>query len=150
MGGALGGGLGVYLNDGAGNLGRGDTEAPVITLSGQASVFIESGQNYIDSGATAMDNIDGDIPLPLITVVNTVNTRSVGTYTVTYSVSDFAGNAAATVTRSVRVDPGSGGGGGSVSYWTVVALMGWLFISMIGSARRRVVRLHSVNRNKGN
>jgi hypothetical protein len=151
MGGALGGGLGVYLNDGAGNLGRGDTELPVITLSGQASVSIERGQAYIDSGASATDNIDGDISNS-IAVANTVNTQSVGTYTVTYSVSDFAGNAAATVTRSVRVDPSakSGGGGGSVSYWTVFALMGWFFISMIGSAKRRTVRLHSVNRNKGN
>jgi hypothetical protein len=149
VGGALGGGLGVYLNDGAGNLGRGDTELPVITLSGQASVSIESGKNYIDSGATATDNIDGDISSS-IAVANTVNTGKVGTYTVTYSVSDFAGNAAATVTRSVRVDPGTGGGGGSLSYWTVFALMGWFFISMIGSARRRVVCLHSVNRNKGN
>ena len=151
VGGALGGGLGVYLNDGAGNLGRGDTEAPVITLSGQASVSIESGQTYIDSGATAMDNIDGNISTT-IAVANAVNTRSVGTYTVTYSVSDFAGNAAATVTRTVSVTPsaGSGGGGGSVSYWTVAALMTWFFISVLGSAKRRAVRLRPVNRNKGN
>jgi hypothetical protein len=151
MGGALRGGVAVYLNDGEGNLGRGDTEVPVITLSGQASVSIESGQNYVDSGATAIDNIDGNISTS-ISVVNTVNTRSVGTYTVTYNVSDFAGNAAATVTRTVRVDPAanSGGGGGSVSYWTVLAMMTWFFISVIGSAKRRAVRLHSVNRNKRN
>lgn len=150
MGGALGGGLGVYLNDGDGNLGRGDTEAPVITLSGLASVSIESGQSYVDSGATAVDNIDGDISTS-IAVANTVNTRSVGTYTVTYSVSDFAGNAAASVTRTVSVTPsaGSGGGGGSVSYWTVLALMGWFFISVFGSTKRRAVRSRSVDRNKG-
>nr|NIS90334.1 DUF5011 domain-containing protein [Woeseiaceae bacterium] len=122
--GALGGGLAVYLNDGAGNLGRGDTEAPVITLSGSANVVIESGQRYVDAGASATDNIDGDISGSIV-VVNTVNTATVGTYTVTYNVTDFAGNAADTMTRSVRVDPaaGSGGGGGSVSYWTVFALL---------------------------
>jgi hypothetical protein len=124
MGGALGGGLAVYLNDGAGNLGRGDTEAPVITLSGSATVVIESGERYIDSGATAADNIDGDISSSIV-VSNPVNTSTVGTYTVTYNVSDFAGNPAVQVTRSVRVDPaaGSGGGGGSTSYWTLLALL---------------------------
>jgi len=109
---------------------------------------IESGQTYIDSGATAADNIDGDIS-GSIAVANTVNTRSVGTYTVTYNVSDFAGNAAATVTRTVRVDPsaGSGGGGGSVSYWTVAALMAWFIVSIIGRTQRRTVRLHKDKRN---
>jgi hypothetical protein len=137
MGGALGGGLGVYLNDGSGNLGRGDTEAPVITLSGSSSVIIESGQRYVDSGATATDNIDGDISNSIV-VSNPVNTSTVGTYTVTYNVTDFAGNAAVQVTRSVRVDPaaGSGGGGGSVSYWTLLALL--LLCTAMAIRNRRV------------
>jgi hypothetical protein len=145
MGGALGGGLGVYLNDGAGNLGRGDTVAPVITLTGSSSVAIESGQNYVDSGATAMDNIGGDISTS-INVASTVDTSRVGSYTVTYNVSDFAGNAAATVTRTVRVDPAanSGGGGGSVSYWSVAVLFAWFLVVVIGrTQQRRVVRLHT-------
>ncbi|MDJ0906252.1 MAG: FG-GAP-like repeat-containing protein [Woeseiaceae bacterium] len=124
MGGALGGGLAVYLNDGAGNLGRGDTEVPVITLLGSTSVVIESGDRYIDAGATASDNIDGDIT-SAIRVTGSVNTASVGTYTLTYDVSDFAGNAAVSVSRSVRVDPSAGsggGGGGSLSPWTLLAL----------------------------
>jgi hypothetical protein len=139
MGGALGGGLAVYLNDGAGNLGRGDTEAPVITLSGQSSVVIESGQRYIDSGAIATDNIDGDISRSIV-VNNPVNTASVGTYTVTYNVTDFAGNVATQVTRTVRVDPaaGSGGGGGSVSYWTMLAL--FLMYMAMAIRNRRVLK----------
>jgi hypothetical protein len=139
MGGALSGGVAVYLNDGSGSLGRGDTEPPVITLSGLANVRIESGEVYRDSGATATDNIDGDITAE-INVVNNVNTARVGTYTVTYNVTDFAGNAAETVTRTVAVDPAanSGGGGGSLSLWTVLALLG-----LVGAAanRRRRVRL---------
>ena len=137
MGGALGGGLAVYLNDGSGNLGRGDTEAPVITLSGSATVVIESGERYIDSGATATDNIDGDITRSIV-VNNPVNTSTVGTYTVTYNVTDFAGNAAVQVTRSVRVDPaaGSGGGGGSLSYWTMLAL--FLLCTAMAIRNRRV------------
>jgi hypothetical protein len=137
MGGALAGGLAVYLNDGAGNLGRGDTEPPVITLRGSTSVVIESGQPYVDSGATATDNIDGDISAQVVNTASSVNTATVGTYTVTYNVTDFAGNAAATVTRSVRVDPAanSGGGGGSVSYWAVLALLGWFMVVAIRNRR---------------
>ncbi len=132
MGGALGGGLAVYLNDGAGNLGRGDTEPPVLTLLGSASVVIESGDRYIDAGATASDNIDGDIS-NAIRVTGSVNTASVGNYTLTYDVTDFAGNTAVSVTRSVRVDPSAGsggGGGGSLSYLTVLALLGALLVAV--------------------
>ncbi|MBT8107815.1 MAG: VCBS repeat-containing protein, partial [Gammaproteobacteria bacterium] len=134
LGGALGGGLAVYLNDGVGNLGRGDTEPPVITLLGQSSVVIESRQNYIDAGATAADNIDGNIS-NAIRVTGSVNTSTVGTYVLTYDVTDFAGNTAASVTRTVRVDPaaGSGGGGGSLSHWTVLAL----FLSLLVAVYRR-------------
>ena len=135
MGGALGGGLAVYLNDGVGNLGRGDTEPPVISLLGSSSVVIESGESYVDSGATAADNIDGDIS-NAIRVTGAVNTASVGTYTLTYDVSDFAGNAAVSVTRTVRVDPSAGsggGGGGSLSHWTLLALL----LSLLVAVHRR-------------
>jgi hypothetical protein len=132
LGGALGGGLAVYLNDGAGNLGRGDTEPPVISLLGSSSVVIESGERYVDAGASATDNIDGDIS-SAIRVTGAVNTASVGTYTLTYDVSDFAGNAATPVTRTVRVDPSAssgGGGGGSLSYLTLLALFFALLVAV--------------------
>jgi hypothetical protein len=92
-----------------------------------------------------MDNIGGDISTS-INVASTVDTSRVGSYTVTYNVSDFAGNAAATVTRTVRVDPAanSGGGGGSVSYWSVAVLFAWFLVVVIGrTQQRRVVRLHT-------
>ena len=79
-----------------------DSIAPVITLLGDATVSIEVGDTYIDAGATAKDNYDGDITSNIVTVSN-VDTAIVGSYTVTYDVSDANGNAAITVTRTVNV-----------------------------------------------
>ena len=79
-------------------------EAPVITLLGETEVSLELGSTYTDTGATAVDNIDGDITAN-IAVVSTVDVNTVGTYTVTYNVSDAAGNAAIQVTRTVTITP---------------------------------------------
>ena len=80
-----------------------DSIASVITLLGDATVSIEVGDTYIDAGATAKDNYDGDITSNIVTVSN-VDTAIVGSYTVTYDVSDANENAAATVTRTVNVE----------------------------------------------
>jgi hypothetical protein len=79
-----------------------DTTVPVISLQGINPVNVPLGSSYSDAGATATDNIDGDITGNIVTV-NPVNTSLVGTYTVTYNVSDSSGNAATEVTRSVTV-----------------------------------------------
>jgi hypothetical protein len=81
-----------------------DVASPVITLLGTTPVNIELGSIYSDAGATAFDNLDGDITTS-ITTISTVNTNVVGTYTVTYTVSDTAGNAATPVVRTVNVTP---------------------------------------------
>ena len=79
-----------------------DRTVPVITLTGDASVSLNVGATYSDAGATAEDNIDGTITSS-ITTVNSVNVATAGTYTVTYDVTDAAGNSAVQVTRSVTV-----------------------------------------------
>jgi len=79
-----------------------DTTPPVITLLGANPVNIEVGSTYTDAGATASDNIDGDITASIVTV-STVNTDLAGIYSVTYNVSDAAGNPAAEVSRTVNV-----------------------------------------------
>ena len=79
-----------------------DTTVPVITLLGEDPVTIEVGDTYLDAGATATDNFDGDLTSSIVTV-STVNTAIVGVYSVTYNVSDTNGNAAAEVTRTVTV-----------------------------------------------
>ena len=82
-----------------------DTTPPTITLNGANSITVEAGNQYSyysDPGATASDNHDGDIT-SRITVVSNVNLAALGTYTVTYNVSDSSGNPAAQVTRTVTV-----------------------------------------------
>jgi hypothetical protein len=79
-----------------------DTIPPVITLDGDNPMNVEAGSDYADPGATAYDNIDGDLT-PYVTIINNVNTAAVGTYTVTYFVSDAAGNAAVKAVRAVIV-----------------------------------------------
>ena len=76
--------------------------APVITLLGDAEVSLELGSTYTDAGAAAADNIDGDITSSIV-MVNPVDVNSVGTYTVTYNVSDAADNAAVQVARLVNI-----------------------------------------------
>ena len=81
-----------------------DQTAPVISLVGITPFSLEQGDSYTDAGATASDNVDGDITAS-ITTTSTVNTAVVGNYTVTYSISDAAGNAAVAVVRDVTVTP---------------------------------------------
>ena len=79
-----------------------DTTTPVITLIGDSQVNIEVGSTYTDAGATATDNYDGDLSSQIF-VVNNVDVNMLGSYTVTYSVSDSSSNAATVVTRTVNV-----------------------------------------------
>jgi len=79
-----------------------DTTSPVITLIGNTTESIEQNTTYTDAGATATDDTDGDITAN-ITTVNGVDTTTVGSYTVTYNVTDQAGNQATEVTRTVTV-----------------------------------------------
>ncbi|WP_299332600.1 immunoglobulin-like domain-containing protein [uncultured Psychroserpens sp.] len=80
-----------------------DTEAPVITLNGASTVNLNPGDTYTELGATATDNVDGDISGNIVIAGDTVNTNVLGTYVVSYNVSDAAGNAAVQVTRTVIV-----------------------------------------------
>ncbi|MDL5503049.1 MAG: DUF5011 domain-containing protein, partial [Candidatus Methanoperedens sp.] len=79
-----------------------DTVAPVITVLGSNPVTVEAGSSYTDAGATASDDVDGNITSSIITV-NPVNAAVVGTYTVTYNVKDSSNNNADQKTRTVNV-----------------------------------------------
>ena len=86
-----------------------DTSAPLITLVGEATVTLAVGSTYIEPGATATDDQDDDAALTEAIVIDSsdVDTSVEGTYTVTYNVSDSAGNAAPEVARTVIVtEPG--------------------------------------------
>ncbi len=84
------------------NVGGGDTVKPVITLLGSPTAIIAVGTAYTDAGATASDNVDGDITSKIVKT-GTVTTTTAGTYTLTYNVTDAAANAATQVTRTVTV-----------------------------------------------
>lgn len=80
-----------------------DTEAPVITLNGSATIDVGLGGTYSELGATAVDNVDGDISANIVIGGDTVDTNTLGAYVLTYNVSDAAGNDAVEVTRTVNV-----------------------------------------------
>ena len=81
-----------------------DTTAPVITLVGDDPVAITVGDAYVDAGATATDDVDGDITANIVVGGDTVDVNTAGQYIITYNVSDAAGNAATEVTRTVNVN----------------------------------------------
>ena len=86
-----------------------DTTPPVITITGSSSISLNVGDSYTEAGATATDNIDGNLTSSIITS-GTVDTATAGTYTITYSVSDAAGNstsASRTVIVASNATPGT-------------------------------------------
>ncbi|MFW2340598.1 MAG: immunoglobulin-like domain-containing protein, partial [Acidimicrobiia bacterium] len=80
-----------------------DTTLPVITLIGASPQTIEVGSAYSELGASASDNFDGDLSASIVIDASVVDTSAVGSYSVTYDVTDANGNPAATATRTVNV-----------------------------------------------
>lgn len=75
-----------------------DREAPELTLTGQAEVTVSRYDLFQDPGATARDRCDGD----LTASIQVTDKASGDIHTLTYTVTDKAGNAAA-ATRRVTV-----------------------------------------------
>jgi hypothetical protein len=96
----MGSGIGDTAN------GVADTVLPVITVE-PASVTLSAGEPYNETGATATDDIDGDITAKIAITGDTVDTATPGTYTVKYNVSDDAGNPAEEKERTVIVNAAS-------------------------------------------
>jgi len=135
----VGDSVSVFINDGAGNFGEQDANAPVIQLRGDPTVNLVIDSPYSDAGATATDQEDGDITSRIVTT-NTVDRARLGTYTVTYTVSDLSGNAAKPVVRTVNVQPQAAaleGGGGALGLAEVLAALLLLLLQRLW--QRRVV-----------
>lgn len=82
-----------------------DEVAPVINLNGNKNVYINTGNEYQDEGATAIDEKDRDVSSTL-EVEGNVDTSKTGLYIVTYKATDNSGNIA-TNERFVAVsEPG--------------------------------------------
>ena len=77
-----------------------DTVGPTINIIGDQVVSISVDSIYMDLGATCTDLMDVS---PTLTSESTVDTSSVGEYTVTYSCIDASGNST-TVSRTVTVE----------------------------------------------
>lgn len=75
-----------------------DTTNPEVTITGE-DVTMAVGDSYTDAGAAATDACDGSID---VTTSGTVDTDTVGEYTVTYAAVDGEGNEA-TATRTVTI-----------------------------------------------
>jgi hypothetical protein len=74
---------------------------PVITIIGEAVVNVLRTGVYTDQGATAIDDVDGDLTSSIVTT-GSVDTSIVGTYSILYSVTDSIGQTT-TATRTVYV-----------------------------------------------
>lgn len=84
-----------------------DTVKPTIIASATDTVFVGSGA-YTHPNVTASDNKDGNLT-PYIVTTGAVNTSALGTYVVTYTVSDFCGNSiSANRTVIVKDTPNTG------------------------------------------
>ena len=77
-----------------------DTTAPVITITGGATATVVQNTTYTDAGATATDDVDGTVT---VTSTGTVDTSTVGDYTITYTAIDSANNTTS-ATRTVTVE----------------------------------------------
>ena len=79
-----------------------DTTKPVITMIGNDNVSVMIGTTYSDAGASALDYYNLNLTASIVTT-STVDTSSVGTYTVKYNVNDVSLNSADEVVRTVTV-----------------------------------------------
>ena len=78
-----------------------DVVAPIITLNGAGLIRINRNETFTDSGALVNDNVDA--PRTVYASSGTVDTAVLGTYVLTYTANDAAGNAAIPVSRTVVV-----------------------------------------------
>ncbi len=81
-----------------------DNIAPSLYLNGAEYIEVLQSTAYEELGATAIDNVDGDIS-NLVQISGSVNTEEVGVYNLTYTVSDSSGNIATPVKRIIEVLP---------------------------------------------
>ena len=80
-----------------------DTTAPVITLNGNETIEVAFGAVYGDLGASAVDDVDGEVA---VATEGSVDTQISGEYEIAYSASDASGNTGSRIrTVVVLEDP---------------------------------------------
>ena len=68
-----------------------DIESPTITLIDDNRLYLSVGSKYVEKGAYAVDNYDGDLTDSIL-VSGSVDTRKVGTYLINYKSIDSSNN----------------------------------------------------------
>jgi hypothetical protein len=138
--------LEIHANNGNGRLGLGDRGVPTLQLIDGATIQVPSGAPFVDPGATAIDDIDGDLTSQIV-VSGRINTNVLGTQSLTYSVTDRAGNKA-TAVRTVQVGANAGtGGGGSGSLSPLFAVL-LLMLTLPALAQRSCQTGHRIAINR--
>ncbi|WP_187270942.1 HYR domain-containing protein [Neolewinella aurantiaca] len=82
-----------------------DNTIPMITISGDETVYVCQDGAYTDAGATASDNCAGDLTGVIVFDDSALDMTTPGSYELTYNVNDGCGNDAIEVTRTVVVNP---------------------------------------------
>jgi len=80
-----------------------DTTNPTLSLIGPNPLTIGDCSTYTELGASADDGCLGDISGLVVINNSSVDTSVLGTYTVTYNVTDASGNSAIEITRTIHV-----------------------------------------------
>ncbi len=80
-----------------------DTQAPSLTLLGEAEITLECGDSFAEPGATASDNVDGDLSDAIISP-GRVNPQVAGIYRLPYTVTDAAGNTTTKIRTVIMED----------------------------------------------
>lgn len=88
-----------------------DLTAPTVTVNGNSTPTIIQNQPYSEVGASASDAVSGNLTSSIIQT-GSVNTSVPGSYTLTYTATDTAGNSGSAL-RIVQVLAAGGGGGGA-------------------------------------
>lgn len=86
---------------------KGNLVPPYMTLIGADTLFILRTSNINDPGASACDDMEGDVSSMVIVDSSNVNVNVPGTYFMTYDVADMDQNEADQLMRVVVVSPGT-------------------------------------------
>ena len=95
-------------------------------------VYSELARQALADAGLSIRDVDGIITGSIVANTSAVDTSVVGFYTVTYNVTDAAGNSATQVTRTVEVVSSSFSV--PVAWWLVVPAM---MVGMLFASRRR-------------
>lgn len=97
-----------YIQESSAQNSNSDIVKPIITIIGGDQINIGIGTQYTEQGATATDNIDGDITSKITTSDN-IDTSKLGEYYINYKVTDKSNNESVAQRKVNVVNPNTDG-----------------------------------------